>query len=147
MSAIGVLQLHRVLDGVLQPMLVVVMPEAIEIERTLHDRAGQRAVSISCSLPRGMAKRPAMATARLWALLRPMRPPWIAGTPPVSPRAATCEGEPGPRAAAGGRYGAHLRAPDGHKLSNDPIRTPAIFDLVSQPSLTDAASLCIKVHS
>jgi catechol 2,3-dioxygenase-like lactoylglutathione lyase family enzyme len=28
----------------------------------------------------------------------------------------TCEGEPGPRAAAGGRYGAYLRDPDGHKL-------------------------------
>jgi catechol 2,3-dioxygenase-like lactoylglutathione lyase family enzyme len=26
------------------------------------------------------------------------------------------EGEPGPRAAAGGRYGAYLRDPDGHKL-------------------------------
>ena len=28
----------------------------------------------------------------------------------------TCEGPPGPRAAAGGRYGAYLRDPDGHKL-------------------------------
>jgi catechol 2,3-dioxygenase-like lactoylglutathione lyase family enzyme len=27
-----------------------------------------------------------------------------------------CEGEPGPRPAAGGRYGAYLRDPDGHKL-------------------------------
>lgn len=28
----------------------------------------------------------------------------------------TCEGEPGPREAAGGRHGAYLRDPDGHKL-------------------------------
>ena len=28
----------------------------------------------------------------------------------------TCEGAPGPREAAGGRYGAYLRDPDGHKL-------------------------------
>jgi catechol 2,3-dioxygenase-like lactoylglutathione lyase family enzyme len=28
----------------------------------------------------------------------------------------TDEGEPGPREAAGGRYGAYLRDPDGHKL-------------------------------
>jgi catechol 2,3-dioxygenase-like lactoylglutathione lyase family enzyme len=28
----------------------------------------------------------------------------------------TCEGPPGPREAAGGRYGAYLRDPDGHKL-------------------------------
>jgi catechol 2,3-dioxygenase-like lactoylglutathione lyase family enzyme len=28
----------------------------------------------------------------------------------------TCEGEPGVREAAGGRYGAYLRDPDGHKL-------------------------------
>lgn len=28
----------------------------------------------------------------------------------------TCEGAPGPRAAAGGRYGAYLRDPDGHKI-------------------------------
>jgi len=28
----------------------------------------------------------------------------------------TCEGAPGPREAAGGRHGAYLRDPDGHKL-------------------------------
>jgi len=28
----------------------------------------------------------------------------------------TCEGPPGPREAAGGRYGAYLRDPDGHKI-------------------------------
>jgi catechol 2,3-dioxygenase-like lactoylglutathione lyase family enzyme len=28
----------------------------------------------------------------------------------------TCEGAPGPRQLAGGRYGAYLRDPDGHKL-------------------------------
>jgi catechol 2,3-dioxygenase-like lactoylglutathione lyase family enzyme len=28
----------------------------------------------------------------------------------------TCEGAPGPREAARGRYGAYLRDPDGHKL-------------------------------
>jgi catechol 2,3-dioxygenase-like lactoylglutathione lyase family enzyme len=28
----------------------------------------------------------------------------------------TDEGEPGPREVAGGRYGAYLRDPDGHKL-------------------------------
>lgn len=28
----------------------------------------------------------------------------------------SCEGPPGPRAQAGGRYGAYLRDPDGHKL-------------------------------
>ena len=28
----------------------------------------------------------------------------------------TCEGAPGPREQAGGRYGAYLRDPDGHKL-------------------------------
>ena len=28
----------------------------------------------------------------------------------------SCEGAPGPREAAGGRYGAYLRDPDGHKI-------------------------------
>ncbi len=28
----------------------------------------------------------------------------------------SCEGPPGPRQAVGGRYGAYLRDPDGHKL-------------------------------
>lgn len=28
----------------------------------------------------------------------------------------SCEGPPGPREVAGGRYGAYLRDPDGHKL-------------------------------
>ncbi len=31
-------------------------------------------------------------------------------------KGGSCEGPPGPRTEAGGRYGAYLRDPDGHKL-------------------------------